>query len=62
MTDGQTDRRTDRRTECKPIVPSGFTGGGLIINVSGYMQRLYVSGVIFLISLILRDFYCSIRD
>ena len=22
--------RTDRQTECKPIVPSGFTGGGLI--------------------------------
>ena len=25
-----TDRQTDRQTECKPIVPSGFTGGGLI--------------------------------
>ena len=24
-----TDGRTDRRTECKPIVPPGFTGGGL---------------------------------
>ena len=24
---------TDGRTECKPIVPSGFTGGGLIIIV-----------------------------
>ena len=23
---------TDRQTECKPIVPSGFTGGGLIMN------------------------------
>ena len=32
QTDGQTDWRTDRQTECKPIVPSGFTGGGLINN------------------------------
>ena len=30
QTDGQTDRQTDGQTECKPIVPSGFTGGGLI--------------------------------
>ena len=29
-TDRLTDRLTDRQTECKPIVPSGFTGGGLI--------------------------------
>ena len=29
-TDRQTDWRTDWQTECKPIVPSGFTGGGLI--------------------------------
>ena len=28
-----TDRLTDRRTECKPIVPSGFTGGGLIKGI-----------------------------
>ena len=27
----RTDRLTDRQTECKPIVPSGFTGGGLTI-------------------------------
>ena len=26
----RTDRLTDRQTECKPIVPSGFTSGGLI--------------------------------
>ena len=26
----RTDRQTDGQTECKPIVPSGFTGGGLI--------------------------------
>ena len=25
----RTDRQTDGQTECKPIVPSGFTGGGL---------------------------------
>ena len=29
-TDRLTDRLTDRQTECKPIVPSGFTCGGLI--------------------------------
>jgi hypothetical protein len=33
-TDGQTDRQTDRRTDgqtgIKPIVPSGYTGRGLI--------------------------------
>ena len=29
-TDRLTDRQTDGQTECKPIVPSGFTGGGLI--------------------------------
>ena len=34
MTEWQTDGRTDRQTECKPIVPSGFTGGGLIITES----------------------------
>ena len=28
-TDRQTDGQTDGQTECKPIVPSGFTGGGL---------------------------------
>ena len=28
----RTDGRTDGQTECKPIVPSGFTGGGLINN------------------------------
>ena len=26
----RTDRQTDGQTECKPIVPSGFTSGGLI--------------------------------
>ena len=30
QTDRQTDGQTDGQTECKPIVPSGFTGGGLI--------------------------------
>ena len=30
VTDRRTDGQTDRQTECKPIVPSGFTGGGLI--------------------------------
>ena len=30
LTDRQTDGQTDGQTECKPIVPSGFTGGGLI--------------------------------
>ena len=30
LTDRLTDRQTDGQTECKPIVPSGFTGGGLI--------------------------------
>ena len=29
QTDWRTDGQTDRQTECKPIVPSGFTGGGL---------------------------------
>ena len=33
QTDRQTDWRTDRQTECKPIVPSGFTGGGLTRHV-----------------------------
>ena len=32
--DRQTDWRTDWQTECKPIVPSGFTGGGLKTNHS----------------------------
>ena len=32
QTDRQTDGQTDGQTECKPIVPSGFTGGGLIIS------------------------------
>ena len=31
MTDRWTDRKTDGLTECKPIVPPGFTGGGLNI-------------------------------
>ena len=30
QTDWRMDRQTDWRTECKPIVPSGFTGGWLI--------------------------------
>ena len=29
-----TDRQTDGQTECKPIVPSGFTGGGLIKKIN----------------------------
>ena len=29
----RTDWRTDWQTECKPIVPSGFTGGGLIGHI-----------------------------
>ena len=35
-----TDGGTDGRTECKPIVPPGFTGGGLIkhINVNIYVD------------------------
>ena len=29
-TEGQTDRRTGRQRECKPIVPFGLAGRGLI--------------------------------
>ena len=32
VTDRQTDGLTGRLTECKPIVPPGFTGGGLKRN------------------------------
>ena len=39
-TDRQTDRLTDGQTECKPIVPSGFTGGGLIIEARCFFHHL----------------------
>ena len=49
LTDRLTDRQTDGQTECKPIVPSGFTGGGLIkqfkkfkIDVQRYKNYLLV--------------------
>jgi hypothetical protein len=36
-TDGQTDGRTDGQTGIKPIVPSGYTGRGLI-SISHFWQ------------------------
>ena len=35
----RTDRQTDWQTECKPIVPSGFTGGGLKTLLSSKMSN-----------------------
>ena len=43
-----TDRQTDRVTECKPIVPPGFTGGGLII-----MTRINVGLELYYVKLLL---------
>ena len=53
----RTDRQTDWRTECKPIVPSGFTGGGLITifvswklcnNVESMIYtQMYIRQIIF---------------
>ena len=44
--DGQTDRLRDGgrdgQTECKPIVPSGFTGGGLIKK----LYNVHIAGII----------------
>ena len=41
----RTDRLTDRQTECKPIVPSGFTGGAwLVISEVGFLNFTGQSG------------------
>ena len=56
-TDRQTDGLTDRLTECKPIVPSGFTGGGLIISLTIDLltwisiEIIFSSRTIYLLSL-----------
>ena len=39
----RTDRRTNRRTECKPKVPFGFAGRGLIRDVLGETTLLRMS-------------------
>ena len=56
-----TDRQTDGQTECKPIVPSGFTGGGLILDswwvsvwsfmIIGWLQSQLSSGNHFQITM-----------
>ena len=59
----RTDRQTDGQTECKPIVPSGFTGGGLI-NWKGAMLHIVFpeiieNGYFVNISLIFNDHWNS---
>ena len=49
--DGWTDGWTDRLTECKPIVPPGFTGGGLIKRK--FVKRVTIMSLEFHHSVIL---------